>query len=123
MFRVGCVLAAATLLAGCGASFAPTVVPSIAPPTVVPSLVATTMRASIPPSATPSATAAATPSATAAATPAAIVGVWRGEHQCEGIAQALQDAGFDETVIIENIVGNGLLRAVDSLDDIAEACG
>ena len=42
---------------------------------------------------------------------APIVGVWRGEHDCEGIAEALTDAGFDEAAIIENVVGNGLFRA------------
>jgi hypothetical protein len=73
--------------------------------------------------------AAASPSETASAEPstanAAIVGVWRGEHQCEGIADALAEAGFDESVIIENIVGNGLVPGVDSPDDVAgvsEAC-
>lgn len=56
---------------------------------------------------------------------AAIVGVWRGEHECEGIANALAEAGFDESVIIENIVGNGLVPGAESPDDVAgvtEAC-
>jgi len=81
-------------------------------------------------SASPAASsAAASPSPTTSAEPstadAAIVGVWRGEHECEGIADALAEAGFDESVIIENIVGNGLVPGVDSPDDVAgvtQAC-
>ena len=74
-------------------------------------------------------TAPASPSEVASAEPstvdAAIVGVWRGEHECEGIADALAEAGFDESVIIENVVGNGLLPGAESPDDVAgltEAC-
>jgi hypothetical protein len=56
---------------------------------------------------------------------APIVGVWSGEHDCEGIAGALTDAGFDEAVIIENVVGNGLISGVTSpadIPDVAELC-
>jgi hypothetical protein len=56
---------------------------------------------------------------------ASIVGLWRGEHTCEGIAEALGDAGFDEAVIIEAVVGNGLIPGVTSPDDVSsvtEAC-
>ena len=52
-------------------------------------------------------------------TGAAIVGVWRGEHECAGIASALADAGFDDEVVIENLVGNGLVQSADS---VAAAC-
>jgi hypothetical protein len=51
---------------------------------------------------------------------AAIVGVWRGVHECEGIAEALATAGFDEAVIVETIVGNGLLPGVGSPDEVAD---
>ena len=56
---------------------------------------------------------------------APIVGVWRGEHDCEGIAGAFTDAGFDEAVIIETVVGNGLIPGVTSptdIPDVAELC-
>ncbi|HEX7196763.1 MAG TPA: hypothetical protein VF364_08015 [Candidatus Limnocylindria bacterium] len=53
-------------------------------------------------------------------TSAAIVGVWEGEHECEGIADALAEAGFEETVVIENIVGNGLLPGVESPDEVTD---
>jgi len=69
----------------------------------------------------PSVVASAEPSAVSSA----IVGVWRGEHDCEGIAGALTDAGFDEAVIIENVVGNGLIPGVTSpadIPDVAELC-
>lgn len=48
-------------------------------------------------------------------TGAAIVGVWRGEHECAGIASALADAGFDDAVVIETLVGNGLVQSADSV--------
>jgi hypothetical protein len=73
--------------------------------------------------------AAASPSAEASVVPSeaasAIVGVWQGVHDCDGIADALTEAGFNETVVIENIVGNGLIPGVTSPDevtDITEAC-
>jgi hypothetical protein len=46
--------------------------------------------------------------------------VWQGVHDCEGIAEALGAAGFDEAVIVENIVGNGLLPGVESPDEVAD---
>lgn len=71
-----------------------------------------------------SSTAGTTPSQATSAEPsvaiAAIVGVWRGEHECEGISSALAEAGFDEAVIIEAVVGNGLVPGVTSPDDVAD---
>ena len=58
-------------------------------------------------------------------TNSAIVGVWRGEHECVGIADALAEAGFDESAIVETIVGNGLVPGAESPSDVAtvtEAC-
>ena len=72
-----------------------------------------------------SASAAASPSAEPSTPNAPIVGVWRGEHQCEGIASALAEAGFDDSVIIDAIVGNGLVPGTESPEDVAgvtEAC-
>jgi hypothetical protein len=52
-----------------------------------------------------------------------IVGVWQGEHECLGIAEALTQAGFDEQVVVENLVGNGvLLAAPEDLSDLSAAC-
>ena len=56
----------------------------------------------------------------ASTTGAAIVGVWKGVHDCQGMARALGAAGFDETVIVENIVGNGLLPGVESPDEVTD---
>ena len=56
----------------------------------------------------------------ASTTTAAIVGLWQGVHDCEGIAEALGAAGFDEAVIVENIVGNGLLPGVESPDEVTD---
>lgn len=70
----------------------------------------------------PSPTASPSPAASIAASEptSTIVGVWRGTHDCDGIADALADAGFDESVIIENIVGNGLLPGVASPEDVTD---
>ena len=68
---------------------------------------------------------AASPSAEPSMSNAAIVGIWRGEHECAGIADALAEAGFDESVIVETIVGNGLVPGAESPSDVAnvtEAC-
>jgi hypothetical protein len=81
-------------------------------------------------SASPAASSAtALPSEATSAEPstadAAIVGVWRGEHECEGIANALAEAGFDESAIIEAIVDNGLVPGAESPEDVAgvtQAC-
>ena len=50
--------------------------------------------------------------------------MWQGVHDCEGIAEALADAGFSAAVIVETIVGNGLLSSLppDELSDVAAAC-
>ena len=76
-----------------------------------------------------SASVAASASEAASAEPsiatAPIVGVWRGEHDCAGIAEAFSDAGFDEAAIIEAVVGNGLIPGVTSpadIPDVAELC-
>jgi hypothetical protein len=67
----------------------------------------------------PSDEASVEPSAIASA----IVGVWRGEHDCDGIAEALTNAGFSESVIIETVVGNELVpAALDDISDIAALC-
>lgn len=68
------------------------------------------------PGAAPSAAGSVAPSDTSAG----IVGKWQGEHECDGIAAALAEAGFDETVVVENLVGNGLLAGVDSPDDVTD---
>ena len=46
-------------------------------------------------------------------TSADIVGTWRGQHTCEGIVNALQDAGFGLAVAIESVVDNGLVPGAD----------
>jgi hypothetical protein len=62
-------------------------------------------------------------SAAAAAMTSPIVGVWRGEHKCEGIAGALADAGFSQSVIIETVVGNELLPGLpDDISDVTALC-
>jgi hypothetical protein len=65
-------------------------------------------------------TAAASPSAEPSVAVTAIAGVWRGAHDCEGISDALAEAGFNEAVIIENIVGNGLVPGMTSPDGVAD---
>ena len=95
MFRVGTpVIALGVALAGCGGAT------SLASPSELSSSVAGSTEAS--------------------GTRAAIVGVWQGVHECEGIAEALASAGFDEAVLVENIVGNGLLPGVGSADEVAD---
>jgi hypothetical protein len=75
---------------------------------------------SVSPAMTPAADEA---SAEPSATTSPIVGVWRGEHQCEGIAEALADAGFSESVIIETVVGNELIPAApDDITDMTAVC-
>jgi hypothetical protein len=98
MFRAGTVVALGLGLAGCGAAGSPS------EPDVSHSEVAPSAGASVLPS----------------ATNAAIIGIWQGVHECEGIAEALAAAGFDGAVIIENIVGNGLLPGVESPDEVAD---
>jgi hypothetical protein len=68
---------------------------------------------------------APSPTTSTAASPsqitAAIVGEWRGEHECQGIADALSQAGFGESVIIGTIVDNGLLPGVTDRDQVTNA--
>ena len=54
----------------------------------------------------------------------AIVGEWRGVHDCQGITEALTDAGFDTSVVLDNIAGNGLVPGTSSPDqlDPADPC-
>ena len=60
----------------------------------------------------PSDSGSAAPSASQS-TSADIVGTWRGQHTCEGIVNALQDAGFGVAVAIESVVDNGLVPGGD----------
>lgn len=74
-----------------------------------------------------SVTASASEAATAepSTANAAFIGVWRGEHECEGIVGALSEAGFDEAAIIETVIGNGLIPGVTSpagIPDLAQLC-
>ena len=49
--------------------------------------------------------------------------VWRGEHDCDGIAEALANAGFSDSVIIETVVGNELVSAArDDISDMTALC-
>jgi hypothetical protein len=104
MFRAGTTLIAlGVALVGCGGAM------SSSPPVATPSEIS------------PSVSGPSEPSGTTAA----IVGIWQGVHECDGMAEALADAGFDEAVIVENIVGNGLMPGVESPDevsDITSAC-
>ena len=79
---------------------------------------------SVEPTAAPSATTQPTPPSTpaASASPQAdhpLIGEWMGEHRCEHIVEILTTAKL-ETAILENIVGNGLLPGVSSVDQIAD---
>ena len=49
-----------------------------------------------------------------------LVGEWKGEARCELIVDALRAAGF-ESSILDNIVGNGLLPGVTSVDQVGDA--
>jgi hypothetical protein len=70
------------------------------------------------PTAAPS--VASAPTTAPSASPAhPLVGEWLGEHRCEHIVEALTAAGLEET-ILDNIVGNGLLPGVASVDQIAD---
>ena len=42
-----------------------------------------------------------------------IVGTWRGQHTCEGIIDAMQEAGFGLPVALESVVDNGLVPSAD----------
>ena len=83
--------------------------PAAVEPTPAPSVLAS-VEASLAPTPVPS----------EAAEPAhPLIGEWMGEHRCEHIVEALTAAGF-ETTILDNIVGNGLLPGVSSVDQVAD---
>lgn len=110
MLRIGAAgIAAVALLAACGTSTTPSATVPLASPVA------------ISPTASPPATQASQPTTLGHA----IVGVWQGEHDCQGIADTMTAAGFDTSVILENIVGNGLVPGVDdpaTFTDLAAAC-
>ena len=60
----------------------------------------------------PDRTGSAPPSASQS-TPTDIVGSWRGQHTCEGIIDALQEAGFEPAVALQNVIDNGLVPGAD----------
>ena len=60
----------------------------------------------------PSDTGSAAPSASQS-TSADIIGTWRAQHTCDGIVNAMQDAGFGLAVAIESVVDNGLVPGGD----------
>lgn len=59
------------------------------------------------------------PSASATATEP-LVGEWIGVHDCDRIVAALRTAGFDESVVIEAVVGNALVPGATSVDDLTD---
>ena len=87
-------------------------------PTTTPAAVATGTP-------TPATAAPSTEQAGPTSIESPIVGKWVGRHECQGIADALAAAGFDAAVILENIVGNGLVPGVEDptqVADVAAAC-
>ena len=97
---------AVTLVAACSGSTGMSTIPSVEP------------------TAAPTATTQPTPPSTpaASASPQAdhpLIGEWMGEHRCERIVEILTAAKL-ENAILENIVGNGLLPGVSSVDQIAD---
>lgn len=65
----------------------------------------------------------AAPSTSAIASEAALsplVGEWVGIHDCDRIVEALRTAGFDEAVVLEAVLGNGLVPDATSADDLAD---
>ena len=56
----------------------------------------------------------------AGVSPPSLVGHWTGVHDCAAIVAALRAAGAPETVVVENIVGNGLVLE-GSPDELASA--
>jgi hypothetical protein len=74
----------------------------------------------------PSPSPMSSPSASvAAASPSgrpvsSLVGEWKGEARCELIVDALRAAGFENS-IVDNIVSNGLLPGVTSVDQVGDA--
>lgn len=61
------------------------------------------------------------PSPSASAATSELVGHWIGVHDCELIVEALREAGFDEAVVLENVVGNALVPGATSVEDLADA--
>jgi len=49
-----------------------------------------------------------------------LVGEWLGVLDCARIVEALRGAGFDEGVVLESVVGNGLVPGASSADDLAD---
>jgi hypothetical protein len=64
-------------------------------------------------------TAVTPPSASSTATEP-LVGEWIGVHECDRIVEALRIAGFDESVVIDAVVGNALVPDATSVDDLAD---
>ena len=67
----------------------------------------TTLPSTIPPSVEPSAQRAP------------IVGEWVGTHECEWIVQAL--TGFDRALVVDSVVGNGLIPGVSDNAELMDA--
>lgn len=59
------------------------------------------------------------PSASAAAANE-LVGEWIGVHDCARIVEALRKGGFEESFVIEAVVGNALVPEASSADDLAD---
>jgi hypothetical protein len=52
--------------------------------------------------------------------PTPLVGEWVGIHDCQAIVDALRAAGFDESVVLETVVGNGLVPDANTPEDLAD---
>src|SRR5688572_9348435 len=49
-----------------------------------------------------------------------LVGSWVGVHDCDAIVDALRTAGVDESVVLENVVGNGLVPDATTPADLGD---
>lgn len=49
-----------------------------------------------------------------------VVGSWVGIHDCDAIVEALRAAGVDEAVVLENVVGNGLVPNATTPADLGD---
>jgi hypothetical protein len=49
-----------------------------------------------------------------------LVGSWVGVHECDAIVDALRSAGVEESVVLENVVGNGLVPGAATPADLAD---
>ena len=49
------------------------------------------------------------------------MGEWVGTHECDWIVQALTAAGFDDSMVLDAVVGNGLIPGVTNNADMADA--